>query len=91
MEAVDGDTDINKRIEYRVAFFEGQDCKFVFFISNIVLDHLFLLISDSEYIEIDQMTGNIIINPINRDLLQQEVFPFQVISSSCIPWFYNEL
>lgn len=80
MAAVDGDTELNKAIWYELGFYENQDCESkrnsVARIMNT--DFAQLLSTDSQHISIDTISGDIAVEPINRDALNQEIFPFYV-------------
>lgn len=83
MNAVDGDTDIDKKIWYELAFLQDQDCKYIVHIcfailNSYILIFVYKLILDSAHLSIEKETGLINVLPINRDALDQEVFPFKV-------------
>lgn len=78
MAAIDGDTDINKQIMFELEFSPGQDCKCLVGIVDGYQNSNMIIISDSDLISIDPITGDLEVQPINRDALNQEVFPFSV-------------
>lgn len=93
MAAIDGDTDINKAIWFELEFLPGQDCKFYWsnwfgyvFLINGNISYLCL---DSDLISIDKISGDIEVKAIDRDELNQEVFPFSVSSQTFLFTFGN--
>lgn len=49
------------------------------------------ILIDSQFISVGRTTGQITISPINRDALQQEVFPFTVLTQNKISKFAIKL